>query len=60
MKRYRRERPSLEVDPGGRHDSLPKQSTTSPFNQSVSLLDTTPEQLTFVHAKLVRFVEIGA
>jgi hypothetical protein len=30
MERYRRERASIEVDPGGRHDFLPKQSTTNP------------------------------
>jgi hypothetical protein len=28
-----------------------------PFNQGVSSLDATPEQLTFVHADLARFVE---
>jgi hypothetical protein len=31
-----------------------------PFNQGVSLLDATPEQLTFVEAELARFVETGA
>jgi hypothetical protein len=30
MERYRCERTCLEVDPGGPHDSLPKQSTTTP------------------------------
>jgi hypothetical protein len=30
------------------------------FNQSISLLDATPEQLTFVEAELARFVETGA
>jgi hypothetical protein len=60
MERYRRERSSLEVDPGGRYDSLPKQPTSTPFNQGVSLLDATPEQLTFVEAELARIVETGA
>jgi hypothetical protein len=32
----------------------------TPFNQVVSLLDATPEQLTFVEAELARFVETGA
>jgi hypothetical protein len=31
-----------------------------PFNQGVSLLDATPEQLTFVHAELARLVATGA
>jgi hypothetical protein len=31
-----------------------------PFNQGVSLLDATPEQLTFVEAELACFVETGA
>jgi hypothetical protein len=31
-----------------------------PFNQGVSLLDATPEQLTFVEAELARFVMTGA
>jgi hypothetical protein len=31
-----------------------------PFKQDGSLLDATPEQLTFVHAELARFVETGA
>jgi hypothetical protein len=31
-----------------------------PFNQGVSLLDATPEQLTFVEVELARFVEMGA
>jgi hypothetical protein len=31
-----------------------------PFNQSVSLLDATPERLTFAEAILARFVETGA
>jgi hypothetical protein len=31
-----------------------------PFNQGVSLLDATPEQLTFVEAELARFVETTA
>jgi hypothetical protein len=30
------------------------------FDQGVSLLDATPEQLTFVEAELARFVETGA
>jgi hypothetical protein len=30
MEICRRERTSLEIDPGGRHDPLPKQSTTTP------------------------------
>jgi hypothetical protein len=34
--------------------------TPTPFNQGVSLLDATPEQLTFVEAELARFVETGA
>jgi hypothetical protein len=56
MEKYRDEW-SPEVDPGGRNYSLPTQSTTAPFNQGVSLLDATPEQLTFVHAKPARFLE---
>jgi hypothetical protein len=31
-----------------------------PFNQGISLLNATPEQLTFVEAELARFVETGA
>jgi hypothetical protein len=31
-----------------------------PFNQGVSLLDSTSKQLTFVEAELGRFVEMGA
>jgi hypothetical protein len=31
-----------------------------PFNQGVSLLDATPEQLTFAEAELARFVETRA
>jgi hypothetical protein len=31
-----------------------------PLNQGVSLLDATPEQLTFVEAEIARFVETGA
>jgi hypothetical protein len=31
-----------------------------PVNQDVSLLDVTPEQLTFVEAELARFVATGA
>jgi hypothetical protein len=61
MERYRRERTSPEVDLGGRYDSLPKQNRpSSPFNQGVSLLNATPEQLTFVEAELARFVATGA
>jgi hypothetical protein len=55
---YRRERISLEVDPGGRNDSL-NNRPPPPFNHGVSLLDATPEQLTFVHAELARFVDSG-
>jgi hypothetical protein len=61
MERYHRERTSLEVDPGaGRHYALPKQPTTTPYNQGVSLLDANPEQLTFAEAELARFVETRA
>jgi hypothetical protein len=60
MERYRRERLSLEVNPGGPYYSLPKQSIPTPVQPRVSLLDATPEQLTFVEAELARFVGTGA
>jgi hypothetical protein len=60
MERYRRERSSLEVDPGGRYDCLPKQSIPTPV-QPKRLPPRRYPQATHhqVEAELARSVETG-
>jgi hypothetical protein len=60
MERSRRERTSLEVDPGGRHNSLPKQPTPTYVQPRCLPPRRYPEQPTFAYAELACFIATGA